>query len=126
MNRPAEHALDKVDRTWDGRAPDWVRMLAEQVDASSQRLAGRAIGYSAAVVSTVLANRYRGDLGRVEAAVRGAFMDGAVECPVLGPIRSDRCIKAQRSPLNTSSPQAAQLYRACRGGCPHSTVKGGQ
>lgn len=117
-----QSAADKIAECWGEAAPDWVELLAQQADATSRSAVAKAIGYSAAVVSTVLGNRYGGDMGRVETAVRGAYQNRMVDCPVLGEISAAICGVEQRRPLNTASPQRVQLYRTCRAGCPHSNL----
>ena len=103
----------------------WLQRLADECEAApNQGAVARAIGYSPTVVSQVLNGRYPGDLGAVEAAVRGAFFGATVECPVLGELPENRCLEEQRRRLLTSSPQRVQLYRACRAGCPHSRIGG--
>lgn len=99
---------------------DWIEVLQEEVNRSSQEKAGRCIGYSASVVSQVLKGIYIGDLSSVEESVRGALMGATVECPVIGDIPRNRCIDHQRragKPAATN-PQRIQLSRACPT-CPH-------
>lgn len=116
-------AVARIAECWGEGAPDWVLLIAQHADVTSRTAVAKAIGYSPAVVSTVLGNRYRGDMDRVEAAVRGAYQNRNVDCPVLGEISAALCGIEQRRPLNTSSPQRVQLYRACRNGCVHSNRK---
>ena len=105
--------------------PDWVVELARQCELSSQRKVARRLGVSAAVVSQVLKEKYPGDLAGVEARVRGAFMASVVDCPVLGELPSDQCQAWQRKPFAATNPLRVQVYRACRDGCPHSSLGGG-
>lgn len=106
--------------------PEWLVELASVADREGLAGAGRRIGYSASAVSTVLANKYAGDIDRVEQMVRGALMAVTVECPVLGEIGRDRCLSEQKEPFRATSRHRAQLYHACRGGCPHARKKGEQ
>jgi len=99
-----------------------VLTLAKACDATSQARAAKEIRYSPALVSTVLNRRYTGDLTRVEAAVRGAFMAERVACPVLGEIPTQRCLEEQRRPFMNTNHERIRLYRACRSGCPHSRL----
>lgn len=115
----AQKALDG----W-GSPPDWVQELALLADREGLAKAGSRIGYSGSVVSQAINNRYdKGDLTRVEEAVRGALMGLEVECPVLGPIGRNICLEEQKQPFRATSRHRAQLYHACRGGCPHSKLK---
>lgn len=113
----------KVARAWDV-VPDWILELAASADRHGLKDAGASIHYSDGAVSQVLANKYRGDLARVEDAVRGALMGLNVECPVLGTIGRDRCLDEQKQPFRATSAFRAQLYHACRGGCPNARSKG--
>ncbi|MFT4098460.1 MAG: transcriptional regulator [Rhodoblastus sp.] len=115
-------ARDKARRSWGDALPDWVDVLAEECDARSGVVVARRIGYSGAVVSSVLAAKYKGDLGKVEAKVRGALMGEIVQCPVLDEITKDRCIAEQGRKFAATSSTRAKLYRACRAGCAHSRL----
>lgn len=99
-------------------APDWLLILAEEVDRSSQVKAARRIKYSAATVNYVLGGTYGGDLRKIESAVRGALMGATVDCPVLGTLETHRCLEQQRLPFNPSHPQRVRLYQACKA-CPN-------
>lgn len=104
-------------------APGWLDVLREACERNTQAAVGRRLGYSASVISSVLSGTYRGDLARVERAVRGALMGDRVDCPVLGSIRLDTCIGAQRRTLTEARHElVARLWRACRSGCVHSRL----
>lgn len=116
MNKPA---ATRARDNW-GEAPDWVLALATYSDAHSQNKAGKLIGYSGATVCLVLGNSYPGDMATVEKAVRGALMNETVDCPVLGEIPANRCLKNQQLAFSSANAQRIQLYKACHGGCPHN------
>jgi len=107
----------------EGDIPEWVVVLAQEAERSSATAIAQRIGYSVAVVSAVIRANYAGDLSKVEAKVRGAFMGETVDCPVVGEIARDRCLDEQARPFSASSSMRTALYRACRGGCPHSRLK---
>jgi hypothetical protein len=113
----------KARLSWGGDVPDWVEELAKLAGRASAKVAAERIGYSIAVVSNVIANKYPGDLGRVEEKVRGALMGATVSCPVLGEIGRDVCLDEQKKPFSASSSIRAKLYRACRAGCEHARLK---
>lgn len=115
-------AADKARAAWGEAMPDWVAALADAADATSQAQVADRLGYSAAVVSCVLRDRYAGDLASVRQAVEGALMRASVDCPVLGELRADRCLAEQRKPLSASSPQRVRLWRACRS-CQHARAQ---
>lgn len=122
MSRPRDDYLVKARAAWGNELPDWIEELAKEVTRKSQaRVAGR-IGYTTPVVSAVLANKYKGNLKRVEEIVRGALMGLTVNCPVVGEIGRDRCLNEQRMGMTGASSVRARLYRACRGGCEHSRL----
>jgi len=102
---------------------EWKTILRSESERTSQARVGLRIGYSATVVSRVLAGDYKGDTGSVEAAVRGALMGETVECPVIGEIPRNRCIEHQRKEFGATNPMRVQLYRACRNGCPNSRLE---
>lgn len=121
--RPSDTDFRETARAaWGQLIPDWVEALAQEATRTSGVEVAKRIGYSAAVVSHVLRNAYRGDLERVEAKVRGALMGATVMCPVLGEIGRDRCLDEQKKPFNASSSIRSRLYRACRAGCPNSRL----
>lgn len=107
---------------WGGAPPDWIAVLAEECVRQSQTTVARRIGYSGAVVSAVLRATYAGAMGAVETAVRGALMGEEIICPIVGEMRRDRCLSEQKKNFVGSSEIRAALYRACRGGCPHSRL----
>ncbi|MCB1832070.1 MAG: transcriptional regulator [Geminicoccaceae bacterium] len=102
---------------------EWMAVLRDVCDRHSQAWAAKRIGYSDAVVSGVLKGKYKGDIGAVQKAVEGAFMASVVECPALGPIAANRCLREQREELRPSNPQRVKIWRACRSGCVHSRLK---
>lgn len=112
---------DKAVEGW-GSVPDWVLELAGLVDRTGLRAAGARIGYSASAVSTVINGRYPGDLTRIEECVRGALMGMNVSCPVLGDLGRDQCLAWQKKPFAATSSMRVAVWRACRAGCPHSTL----
>lgn len=114
----------KARAAWGERIPDWVMTLAQECSRRSGSAVAEQIKYSPAVVSHVLANRYPGDIGRVEEKVRGALMGETVVCPILGELPLDRCLDEQKKPNNATSSIRSRVFRACRSGCPHSRLKG--
>lgn len=116
-------AVEAATAAWGGgsrdRVPDWVLTFAEHCDAHSRSIVGQRLGYSAPVVSQVLNNSYRGNLDRIEAVVRGAFMSATVMCPVNGETPLDVCLADQKRTPPFASSWRMQVYRACRAGCPN-------
>ena len=112
----------KARAAWGATMPDWVFALAEEVNRTSGASTAGRLGYSPALVSNVIANKYPGDIERVAGKVRGAFMGAIVACPVLADIGRDRCLDEQKKPFSATSSVRLRLYRACRSGCPHSRL----
>ncbi|MGD0564509.1 MAG: transcriptional regulator [Roseiarcus sp.] len=115
--------LANARKGWGEAPPDWVIRLAEECVRSSASDVAQRLDYSVAVISGVVLGHYKGDVGKVEAKVRGAYMGAVVECPILGEIERDRCIAEQRFKHSATSAMRAKLYRACRSGCEHSRLK---
>ena len=113
-------AMIAVHEAWGHASPEWIVALAEECDRSSQREVAKVIGYSDAVVSMVLRNRYQGDMGAVEQAVSGALLDATVECPMVGDMFSDVCLDWQRKSktVTPTSTWQVRMYEACRT-CPN-------
>lgn len=115
--------LANARKGWGETPPDWIVRLAEECERTSASDVARRLGYSVAVISSAVLGSYKGDVGKVEAKARGAYMGELVECPILGEIERDRCIAEQRFKHLGASALRAKLYRACRSGCAHSRLK---
>jgi hypothetical protein len=122
MKRPpitAPAARFRAATAWGEDIPAWVTALAVACDGSSARRVAERLGYSAATISLVLRRQYRGDLSRIETAVRGAFMGGTVACPAMGhELPGDQCVTWQRRPYDGSNHQTVRMFQACRS-CPN-------
>ena len=80
-------------------------------------------GLAGATVSQVLSGSYRGDMVAIESAVKGALMGGVVFCPAFhDEIPQQRCQSYQRRPFSYTNAAFNRIWRACRGGCPHSRL----
>ena len=113
MNR----AFEKAQECWGETLPDWVEVLAQEADATSQNKVAKRIGRTGGLVSQVISNKYGAGLERVEEIVRGVLMAGTVDCPGEGePITTDICQswrkKARRHAGN--NPQRVMMFHACR------------
>jgi hypothetical protein len=114
----------KAAAAW-GEAPDWVRELAGLADRDGLNGAAARIGYSPATTSQVINAKYLGDLAKVEERVRGALMGLSVDCPVVGELSRDQCLDWQKKPYAPTSAHRVRMFHACRAGCPHARIKGG-
>lgn len=99
----------------------WITILAEQARVLGQEEVSKRLGISKTVVSQLINDKYPGDMSRMQKLVEGAFMEHLVECPILGAIPLHQCDKHQGN-KSTSNPIRLRLYRACRSGCPHSSL----
>ena len=118
-------AVDRARTHWGADLPAEVAALAAACDASTGKAVAATLGYSPALVSHVLANRYPGDMERVFEKIRGALMGATLECPVLGEIGRHRCLDEQRRPFAATNSIRARLYHACRA-CPNNrSTRGG-
>ena len=123
-NQVKETAVARAVAAWGGALPAWVRRLAAECDASSQADVASRMSYSPATISYVVRNAYKGDLAAVELAATGALMAKMVQCPVLGDVRADDCLRHQREPWSPNNPTRIALYKACRAGCPNFRAHG--
>jgi hypothetical protein len=115
--------LDTATAAWGDDMPGWVRLLATACDQASQSAIGTRLGVSGSLVNQVLHRKYTASLAPIEARVRGALMSQTVNCPgLLMDIPVNECLDHQKAPHSTVNPTRARLYRACRGGCPHSFI----
>jgi hypothetical protein len=104
--------------------PDWVFVLAEACDRTSQNTVAKRLKYSGSVVSSILNNNYKGKSEAVEQAVRGVLMAEVLDCPVLGELRKNLCLEHQKRAQNfaATSTLRVRMYQSCRGGCMHSRL----
>lgn len=100
-------------KAWVAPIPDWVLVLAQACDKSSQGKVGARLGVSAAVVNQVLGNSYKGRTDRIETRVRGELMRETVECPVLGAISTRDCQDNQARKFRATNPTRVKLYQTC-------------
>lgn len=115
-------ALAKARAAWGEALPREVEVLAEACKAQTSRAVAKRLGYSDAVISHVLANKYPGDVAKVFATVRGALMGETVLCPILDEIGRDRCLREQATPFAATNSTRARLSHACKA-CPNRQQK---
>jgi hypothetical protein len=106
--------LANARKGWGDALPDWIDELARQCVKTSASEVAKRLGYSVAVVSGAVLGTYKGDLGKIEAKVRGLFMGLLVDCPVASEISRDRCIDEQNKKHIGGSAMRAKFLRACR------------
>lgn len=104
---------DRARRCWGAQIPDWIVVLAERCDASSQGKVAGTLRISGAVVNQLLGNSYKGRVDAMEARVRGEFMKATVECPVLGEIKTSDCISNQTVKFRPTNDLRVRLRKTC-------------
>lgn len=103
---------------WGASPPEFIQVLAGLVlQVGSKHAAAEKIGVNRATVSTLLANKYPANTGRMEKAIM-AWASSA-NCPVLGEITGQQCQSERNKPFSSSNPTRIRLYRACRS-CPRN------
>ncbi|WP_122075956.1 hypothetical protein [Pseudophaeobacter sp. EL27] len=105
---------------WGDTLPDWITVLVQECDRSSQNAVAQKIAFSPAVVSQAIRNRYSGNMRSIESRVREVFMSAPVLCPALKTkIESAVCLQYRRraETWTHGSPFRVKMIRACRA-CP--------
>jgi hypothetical protein len=104
-----------AEEAWGSPLPDWIRSLALTCERSSQSKVAAQLDRSPAVVSTVLRKKYAGSYDRIEERVRGVLMDGKVECPGMGLIRTHECQdwREKAKSFSSGNPTRTRMFRAC-------------
>lgn len=116
-----------AEEGWGTPLPDWVRILAIACQRTSQSKVAAELDRSPAVVSTVLRKKYAGSYDRIEERVRGVLMDGKMECPGMGLIRTHECQdwREKARSFHPGNPTRTRMFRACNR-CPVFTKEGGE
>lgn len=118
-------AIRRVRAAWGADAPEWITVLAEECDRTSQAKAAKRIAYAPATVNQALGAKYPGNLGKVAAAVEAHLMGAVVDCPVMGEIPRAECSAIQGRAFAATNPQRVELWKHCHGQggrplCPNS------
>ena len=102
----------------------WMRALRDAIAAHGLTATARQLGVSPSMISQAVKGVYKGNIARLQTLVEGSLLTETVSCPVLGDLAKHKCLQHQERPLAfaTANPIKAQLYRACRAGCPYSRL----
>lgn len=123
MSASRTDQVAKARAAWGEEIPAEVLALATACRSRSQRAVAQQLGYSDATISYVLSNKYQnGDIPKLFAKIRGAFMGETVMCPILDEIGRDRCLAEQAKPFAATNSTRARLFHACKT-CPHRQQK---
>lgn len=107
--------IETAKQNWGENLPDWIEVLANEADKSSQNKIAQKIGKSSAAISQILKNAYPGTIENIEAAVRANLMNGSHDCPVFGTILIRECTNNQRRQFPSSgNPVTIRIFKACR------------
>ncbi len=100
-----------------------IEALEKACETSSQNRVAKRLGVSAAMISQALKGKYPGDTRKLRTRVEGELMGASVMCPVLGENSARQCLDCQAQPFAATNAQRVRLYRACRSGCPNSSIE---
>ena len=100
--------------SWGSPLPEWVRLLADACDRTSQRDVATALGKSGGYISRVLRQDYAGSYQEAELLIRARFGVEQVICPLAAEIPLASCIRARRR----TGPALNQLHRDWARACP--------
>ncbi|UTV30192.1 hypothetical protein [Photobacterium atrarenae] len=106
------------------RNDDWLTVLQEEVDkpGKSQNKVAKELGISPSKLSQTLRGVYPGSTEDIRLKVEGKYMSRTVACPVKGEIPIDECSENQQRPFSSANRERVRLYKACRSGCPYSSL----
>ncbi|KQM23142.1 hypothetical protein ASE73_02645 [Sphingomonas sp. Leaf24] len=112
--------LEKASGAWGSDLPEWVSLLANACDRTSQRAVAEQLGKSGGYVSRLINRAYAGSYPEAEQQVRARFGSDRVACPLWGEIPLSSCIRQRRrtDPPNNHMRHAAA--RTCPT-CPNNT-----
>ena len=98
-----------------GAMPEWVGVLAQECDLSSQSQVAKRIGRSPSVVSNVLRASYLGNMEAVEDIVRGSLMNEEIECLGLGRVNKRACRdwRSRSRQFENLNSLYVTMFRAC-------------
>ena len=112
---PAATNLDRAIAAWGADLPDWVRLLADAADRTSQRGVADQLGKSAGYVSRLINRAYAGSYEEAETQVRAKFGAEQVACPLWGEIPLASCVQLRRR----KRPPQNHMHHACARTCPN-------
>ena len=102
----------------------WMHALRNAIAKQGLAPVARQLGVSPSLISQAVKGVYKGNIARLQTLVEGSLLTETVSCPVLGDLAKHKCLQHQERPraFATANPIKAQLYRACRAGCPYSKL----
>ena len=82
--------------------------------SGSQAKVAESLRVSTAVISTLLNDKYPGNVELMAQRIRGQYMHATVMCPVMGTLGKHNCLDNQAMPVAFTNPLRAALGRACK------------
>lgn len=101
---------------------DEISLLKKACEETNQAKVAKKIGYSTTVVSLVLKGKYTGDMDKIKHTIRTRLGNSSVNCPILGEIENDRCLKEQSKPFSSASSHSVRMFKACMN-CQYNTKR---
>lgn len=106
------NARAKAEARWSA-LPDWVGVLADASDRTSQANVARLLNINSGYISYALRNEKPQYHQPVEYAVRGKLMAETIACPVLGEIDQSLCVRHRKNRVPAVLPEERQLRATC-------------
>lgn len=120
MSKPAAKQAPQIRPLPD----DVLQLLRTQAKSATQVALAEQLGISTSAVNQAIHDKYRGNVDRLCARVRGLWAGDTVSCPVLGSISTKVCIDQQSKGVVYSNPMRVALAKACKT-CPHAQKPNG-
>jgi predicted YcjX-like family ATPase len=99
---------------WGQDLPEWIRMLADECDRTTQADVAERLKISGSYVNRLIHNRYGASHTEPEQMVLAIIGGRKIECPAFGPIPLTSCIRNRRR----TGPATNMLQRAFERHCP--------
>lgn len=96
MSLHKQSNLEKAQLAWGDCLPDYIAVLAERCDETTQRAVGRILGFHASAVSKLINRNYEAGYDELEIKIRRVLMNVPVACPTFGEIPLASCLNIRR------------------------------
>jgi len=98
---------------------EWVQVLRDAVDETSKQAVADALECSRAMVHQLMTGRYSSPVEKWRTKVMAELARDRVQCPVLGPISTEKCRETRDRDFAATSPMRVELHRTCPS-CPNN------
>lgn len=99
---------------WGADLPEWVRILADECDRTTQADVADRLSISGSYVNRIIHNRYGASYAEAKQSVLAIIGGREVECPAFGPIPLTSCLRNRRR----KGPATNTLQRTFERHCP--------